>query len=192
MSAALILLWGCGTSDGLGAADKGGGAQAPLGCLDVPAEVRIGGSDVDEANRPIWVEMPEGSEQIMVHGPQGGWHIMASASVSHMATVENVGMIVTLDYAIRWPARDDAPLSFGHFQVALAPHDDDCGGYYAGMQGVLDVSALAEGEADTPPELLAGETLRLSMDAADREGRTAHDEIEILAALDPADRDTAE
>ncbi len=161
------------------------GDTAPLGCLDVGADVSAGSSGFDELDRPIWLEMPEGSEQIMVHGPQGGWHILGAADVRH------AGDIVTLQYAITWPARD-VRLSYGSFKVMLVPHDDGCGGTYAGMLGVLDVSDVKSGTDDTPPELLAGETLLVTMDAEDLSGRIAHDEVSVIAALDPADMDTAE
>ncbi|MSQ02648.1 MAG: hypothetical protein EXR71_12290 [Myxococcales bacterium] len=179
MSVLLLLLVGCPVpTDKL--ADT-----APVGCLDVDATVMAGSSDFDDLDRPIWVEMPEGSEQIMVHGPQGGWHILGAADVRH------AGQIVGLQYAITWPARD-VRLSYGNFKVMLVPHDDGCGGTYAGMLGVLDVADVKSGDADTPPELLAGETLLVTMDAEDLSGRTAHHELSVIAALDPADKDTAE
>ncbi len=179
MSVVLLLLVGCpGSTDKLG-------DTAPVGCLDVDATVLAGSSAFDELDRPIWVEMPAGSEQVMVHGPQGGWHILGAADVRH------AGDIVTLQYAITWPA-SDVRLSYGNFKVMLVPHDDGCGGTYAGMLGVLDVSDVKSGDADTPPELLAGETLTVSMDAEDLAGRTAHHEVSVIAALDPADMDTAD
>lgn len=184
MIAALLLL-ACGTVDSApGASDS----APPPGCLEVPAVVDVGGSAVDEDGRPIWVEMPAGSEQTMVHGPQGGWHILVSADTVHTAE------IVTLNLSIRWPAHDDAQVSFGSFKVMLVAHDDACGGTYAGMLGILDVSDLAVGDLDTPPEVLAGETLVVRIDATDVDGRTASDEVSIVAALDPVDLpgDTAE
>ncbi len=172
---------GCGADAALGAADTA--EVAPPGCLEVPATVALGGSGSDDLGRPTWTEMPAGSPQTMVHGPQGGWHILAGADVRH------AGDIVTLIYTIHWPAHDDAQVSYGNFKVMLVPHDDGCGGWYAGMYGILDVTALADGEADTPPELLGGETLLLRMQATDLEGRTATDEVEVIAALDPVDVD---
>ncbi|GDX79768.1 hypothetical protein LBMAG42_15790 [Deltaproteobacteria bacterium] len=168
---------GCGEEAALG---KDAADTAPLPCDERPASVAIGGSGTDELQRPIWTEMPEGSEQTMVHGPQGGWHILASADV------QSTDDIVTIEYTITWPARADAQLSYGSFRVMLVP-DARCGGYYAGMLGILDVSDLASGEADTPPELLAGETLSLTMNVIDLNGLTASDAVNIVAALDPDD-----
>lgn len=177
-----ILLLSFGLTGCSGEASLVGDATdtAPLACEDRPASVAIGGSGTDELQRPIWTEMPEGSEQTMVHGPQGGWHILASADV------QSTDDIVTIEYAISWPAQGDVQLSYGSFRVMLVP-DARCGGYYAGMLGILDVSAVASGEADTPPELLAGETLTLSMDIVDLNGLTASDAVNVIAALDPDD-----
>ena len=168
------------------ACDAGPGSEseladsAPASCAEQPASVRVGGSGLDAVGRPVWTEMPEGSQQIMVHGPQGGWHFLASADV------QSTHDIVTLDYRVSWPAREGAEVSFGSFRVMLVP-DDRCGGYYAGMLGVLDVSELVNGESDTPPEVLAGETLTIAMNVVDFDGLTAADSVNVIAALDPAD-----
>ncbi len=154
-------------------------------CFERDAGVEIGGSDVDADGRPLWIAMPEGSEQTMVHGPQGGWHLLASADVRSMEP------IVTLLYTVEWPARGDVELSRGQFRVMLVANDEGCGGVYAGMFGILDVSALHDDELDTPPELLAGEELRVRMESTDGEGRSASDSRLIRAALDPSDVDGA-
>lgn len=182
MIGALLLLSACGSAGSL-LSDKagGGGDTAPVGCFDVPAAVAVGGSELDAEGRPLWVAMPEGSAQTMVHGPQGGWHLLVSADTDHTED------IVTLDVSVLWPAHDDALLSYGSFKVMLVPHEDDCGGTFAGMLAILDVTALAEGDRDTPPELLAGETVLVRIDATDVDGRTARDEVSVVAALDPVD-----
>ncbi len=176
----ILGLVGCG--DEAGGPDDVLGDTAPFTCEGAPASVTIGGTGTDDSQLPIWVEMPEGSEQTMVHGPQGGWHILASADV------QGTDPIVTIRLQIFWPAHDDARLSDGLFRVMLVP-DTRCGGYYAGMFGILDVSEVAEGDANTPPELLAGEALKLTLDIVDLDGLTAHDEVSVIAALDPADVD---
>jgi hypothetical protein len=186
----LLLLGACGTSAGpAGKADSAAAVDtADLPCDQRTPTVTLGGSSVDELGRPIWTEMPEGSEQTMIHGPQGGWHILASADV------QSTDPIVTLVYTITWPAHDDAQLSWSSVQVMLVD-DDRCGGYYAGILGILDVSAVAEGDLDTPPELLAGEELVLHMDVTERYATsvTASDERHVIAVRDPADEpDTGE
>ena len=161
--------------------ESGGDDSAPASCFDAAASVQIGGSDVDGDGRPVWTEMPQGSGQVMVHGPQGGWHLLASADVGAMED------IVTLVYTVEWPSRGDVELSRGQFRVLLVANEAHCGGTYAGMYGVLDVKDVASGEADTPPELLAGEELRIRMVATDGAGRSATDTRLIVAELDPQD-----
>lgn len=182
MSGVLSLFGFLGCGDEAGAGDDLWKDTAPFTCDGAPASVTIGGTGTDDSQHPTWVEMPAGSEQTMVHGPQGGWHILASADV------QGTNPIVTIRYQVFWPAHDEARLSDGLFRVMLVP-DDRCGGYYAGMFGILDVSEVATGDANTPPELLAGETLRLTLDIVDLDGLTAHDEVSVVAGLDPADVD---
>jgi hypothetical protein len=174
----LLLLVLAACDSGPGDSDTESGA---VGCFDQAPTVTIGGSGVDAEGRPTWTPMDEGSEQVMVHGPQGGWHLLASADVHAME------QIVTLVYTVEWPARGDVELSRGSFRVMLVADESGCGGVYAGMLGVLDVSELVDGEANTPPELLAGETLRIRITATDGEGREAADTRSVIAALDPAD-----
>ena len=171
MIALLALLAACDGSE-----ESAASCEERCGC---DARVEVGGTSYDEVGRPIWVEMPEGSEQTMVHGPQGGWHVLAAAQVLGTADV------VSIEYSIQYPARE-VELSYGLFRVMLVS-DDDCGGYYPSMFGILDVSSIASGEADTPPELLAGESLLLRMDVDDGEGGVASDEVSVIAALDPED-----
>ncbi|MBM4368126.1 MAG: hypothetical protein FJ102_18085 [Deltaproteobacteria bacterium] len=152
------------------------GCTGACGC---EASVDVGGTSYDDDGRPIWVEMPAGSEQTMVHGPQGGWHVLAAARVQGTAEV------VSIEYTIEYPARE-AQLSYGLFRVMLVA-EGECGGYYPSMFGILDVAALAAGDADTPPELLGGEELLLRMDVDDGEGAKASDEVTVVAALDPQD-----
>lgn len=171
---ALLALLACDT-----AGDSGESGEPA--CFDAEPSVSVGASAVDADGRPIWVAMADSSEQVMVHGPQGGWHILASADVRSME------QIVTLVYTVSWPARGSAELSRGVFRVMLVPNEARCGGFYAGMLGVLDVSALAMGEADTPPELLAGEELLLRMEATDEAGRAASDSRTVIAVPDPVD-----
>lgn len=166
----LVLLTAC---DG-GAAQESA-CTAACGCEPT---VDVGGTSYDAEGRPIWVEMPRGSEQTMVHGPQGGWHVLAAAQV------EGTAEVVSIEYTIDYPERG-AQLSYGLFRVMLVA--TECGGYYPSMFGILDVSALAEGDADTPPELLAGEELVLRMDVDDGVGGKASDEVTVIAALDPQD-----
>jgi hypothetical protein len=74
------------------------------------------------------------------------------------------------------------------YQVQLVS-TGECGGYFPGMYGYLDVTDLAVGEADTPPELLAYDAVRMAMSVEDTRGRLGSATIEVIATPDPADLD---
>lgn len=178
---ALALGWsGCGGSS----ADQDSGACVPSAdaslapeCACAPASAEIGGGE--RAFEPL----DEGDALTMVHGPQGGWHVLASLRVRH--TLDIVDIAYTIDVVPDGPRVSEQP-----YRVQLVD-EGDCAGVYPGLYGYLDVTALVDGESDTPPELLAGRTLRLTLSATDAEGRTASDTLEGIATLDPIDAPSA-
>jgi hypothetical protein len=105
--------------------------------------------------------------------------------------------IVEIDYKIR-DIDSNVIVSDNHYRVALVM-DGECSGYYPGMYGYLDVSELAVGDMDTPPELLAQHTLEMTMSANDcplskdqqgicnRDERWSESVINVLAVKDPID-----
>lgn len=148
-------------------------------CASEEPAVEVGQTMTDDGGTQVFVAAEEGASSTIIHGPQGGWHILASARVT------NTDPIVTIHYTVT--VGDDGPIvSDNTYRVQLV-EDGECAGYYPGMYGYLDVSALAVGDADTPPELLAGETLTLVMEVSDVNGRTAQDTLHVVATLDPAD-----
>ena len=167
MVALISLLLACGGGDG-----SRDGNQSDLPCLERDPIVTIGTGAYE------WEDLAAGDGLVMVHGPQGGWHMLGSV---HVTSTEP---IVEVRYTIE--AAGAALISENFYRVALVP-DGDCAGYYTGMYGYLDVSALAEGDADTPPELLAYETLTLRMEVEDAAGRSGATATEVVAQPDPAD-----
>lgn len=137
--------------------------------------VEIGAGDV------AWVALAADAEAVMVHGPQGGWHILWSARVA--------GFEPTLQ--LRGILRDQASstvVSDMTYHVAQAPLDG-CVGESIGHYGYLDVAGLAVGSLDTPPELLVGHALLLRVEASDFIGTSAASEVVVIAAPDPTDVD---
>ncbi|MFZ5478670.1 MAG: hypothetical protein ACOZNI_18000 [Myxococcota bacterium] len=178
MTLLLATLAGCdGTGpDGPNGCDVPDDTELDEACACEEPAVRIGGGeDTFEA-------VEDGSPAIMVHGPQGGWHVLGSA------WFENLTELVTIDYWIDVPSLG-ATVVDNAYRVVMV-RDGTCAGYYPGMYGYLDVSDLAEGEADTPPEILAGLEMVLHMNVEDSEGRTASDELSVVATPDPVDVDT--
>ena len=135
--------------------------------------------------------LEEGEEVIMVHGPQGGWHMLGSIQLF------NTFPIVEIDFTIT-DIESGALISKNYYRVGLLM-EDDCNGYYPGMYGYLNVQDIAQEELNTPPELLGGHQLEMEMISNDctesqneqgicvREDRWSSNRIRVTAALDPID-----
>lgn len=121
----------------------------------------------------------EGQAVTMVHGPQGGWHVLASARLGNLAP------IVLIHYSITDVA-SGVVVSDNNYRVLMV-QDSECFGFYPGMYGYLVVSDLIDGESDTPPELLAGRELLLQMEVTDTDERVATDTLTVVAEKDPVD-----
>lgn len=145
----------------------------PADCLCDDATLEVGGGAL------TFEPLAEGSPVTMVHGPQGGWHVLASARFTNLHAIVGIEYVITV-------AADGTVISDNFYRVQMV-RDVECGGFYPGMYGYLDVRALATGDRDTPPELLADVPLVLSLTATDTEGRVATDTIDVVAALDPVD-----
>ena len=167
--------------------DTGENAQEEFGCGERNTHVTIGSGEFE------WEDLTANDEVVMVHGPQGGWHMLGSIRLSGSE------QIVEIDYTIRDIA-SNVIVSDNHYRVALVM-DGECQGYYPGMYGYLNVTDLAVGDLDTPPELLAQNTLEMVMKANDcpvskdeqglcsRDERWAENSISVLAVKDPIDID---
>ena len=164
----LLLLLGCPVGNDLAASCTDTGA-----CACDSASVEVGGGDVE------FIPLTDGADATMVHGPQGGWHVLGSARMSNFSPIVRIHYTVTVEAT-------GAIVADNNYRVEMRT-DGECSGYYAGMYGYLDVRELADGELDTPPELLAGQELRLTMEVADEQGAAATDSLMVIAALDPMD-----
>jgi hypothetical protein len=151
--------------------DTGG----PVDCKDLPPRVEVGTGETEF--RPLLALEPV----VMVHGPQGGWHMLGSVRV------HNMDPIVEVHFTIH-DEPSGVQISDNTYRVAVV-QDRECTGYYPGMYGYLDVSALATGGITTPPGLLAGHPMLLTMAVTDYSGLTATEERRVVAQLDPIDMD---
>jgi len=154
-----------------------------------------GGDDTGqgcEAGTAVWVGGGEqrfeavtpGDPRTMVHGPQGGWHILGSVRMAGFSDV------VSIHYQIRADTYDGAMVSDNTYRVQSLPDPDAPGDqYYPGLYGYLDVSGIAQGELDTPPELLSYQPVTLSMAVTDTEGRCGQAQLGVQAVPDDQDLD---
>ena len=130
-------------------------------------------------------------EVTMVHGPQGGWHMLGSIRLT------NIHPIVEIDFTIT-DIDSGVLVSSNYYRVGLLM-EDDCQGYYPGMYGYMNVQELEYEEQDTPPELLGDHLLLMEMKSNDctesqnqqgicnRSERWAEGSMTVTAALDPID-----
>ena len=154
-------------------------------CFDAIPSIEMG-----EGERTFEL-FEEPYESMMIHGPQGGWHILASLQIHGMMD------IVEVQYTIEHLATG-VLVSDNNYRLAVIS-EGECTGYYPGMYGYLSVSPLYDGELDTPPEILGGERLRIQFRVNDcnanqeaagdcvRDERWVETSLEVLATLDPVD-----
>jgi hypothetical protein len=127
-----------------------------------------------------FTSLSEGDPVVMVHGPQGGWHVECGVRFEGLGTpIDLHWWIDDLGTGVRV---SESWLTVQPWSVA----DDPCAGDFTGMYGFLDVDELAEGELDSPPELLVGAELSIALEATGTEG-SATAEVVVLAEPDPAD-----
>jgi hypothetical protein len=136
-------------------------------------------------------ELEPEQDVTMVHGPQGGWHMLGSIRLF------NTAPIVEIDFTIT-DIESGIVVSDNHYRVGLLM-EDDCTGYYPGMYAYLNVQDLAGSDGGTPPEVLGDHQVRMFMRTNDctlsqdeegscvRENRWAEGSFIVNAALDPVD-----
>lgn len=154
-------------------------------CTDLEPSLNVGTGERE------FETLAEGDEVMMVHGPQGGWHMLGSIQLF------NTSPIVEIDFTIT-DTVSGAVVSSNYYRVGLLM-EDECNGYYPGMYGYLNIQELVHEELDTPPELLGGHELVMEMKSNDctesqneqgvctRENRWSSNKIRVTAALDPID-----
>jgi len=152
------------------------GCAAPSDpCFDTEAWATIGTGENQ------WEDLNEGDPVTMVHGPQGGWHVLGSVRAGQM------GPYVDIHYTIT-DVKSGTLVANNLYKVGLQM-DEECSGLFPGMYAYLDVTELAVGEMDTPPELLAYHQLELTMNISNEYGHEVLETLRVIAQLDPMDMD---
>lgn len=184
-TAGLLLLLACsgttedtGKSSGEGAGTSGndGSDGTDLGCFADPASVEVGTGDSD------FEVIESGAAITMVHGPQGGWHMLGSVRTHNMSEIVRVHFTVTHD-------ESGVVVADNTYNVATIYDEAACVGVYPGMYGYLDVRELATGERDSPAELMAYDTVSFCMTVTDEDARVAEACLDVTATPDPSDLD---
>ncbi|MCB9766161.1 MAG: hypothetical protein H6739_40670 [Alphaproteobacteria bacterium] len=124
--------------------------------------------------------MEDGAVVHQTHGPQGGWHLLTAARLEHTRDVVEILTWMT-DAETGKRGTDDLI-----YRVRLVP-GEQCEGTYPNMYLYLDASELAEGEADTPPEVMACRYFDIHMCMTDSGGRDLCTEKRVFLKPDPSD-----
>jgi hypothetical protein len=128
-----------------------------------------------------WQDLSPGDEVTMVHGPQGGWHILGSVRIDDMSPNVEIHYTIT-----------DVPsglvVSDNEYFVQQVPLSG-CKGEVVGRYGYLNLyDDLVSGEADTPWELLACHELTLTMAIDDPNwDKSVEASLDAIAVPDPSD-----
>lgn len=153
--------------------DSGSADDTGWSCADEGPHLEVGtGEEAYEA-------LTSGDPVTMVHGPQGGWHVLGSVRIWNMAPIVDIHFVVT-------SLTHDAVVADNRYRVATVV-EGDCTGLFWGMYGYLDVHEIAEGEMDTPPELLAYHDLEYQMTVSDMAGTEVAATMRVKAVPDPMD-----
>lgn len=147
------------------------------GCAAGDPCVEVGNGDTSHA------PLADGDHVVMVHGPQGGWHVWGSLETANMSDI--VSIHFTID------VKDTgARVSDNNYNVQMVAGG---GGYvYYGLFGFLNADDPATSDVvEIPPDVLAGKTFNICMDVTDANDstKTANDCVEVVADPDPCDLD---
>lgn len=149
------------------------GDVEPLPCEEREPSIEIGTGDV------TFEPLSENEPVVMVHGPQGGWHMLGSVRTHSMHNVIEVHFTVT-------DLESSVVVADNRYRVAVV-EDGDCTGYYPGMYGYLNVADLVTEHASRPPEVLGYKIVQMRMEVVDYEGRSVTETLMVTAQPDPVD-----
>jgi hypothetical protein len=147
------------------------------GCAAEPPEPAVDLGTGEVAFQPL----VEGGEILVVHGPQGGYHLLGS--------VRTVGLVAGDPDALSSP--DNPTVTFrawlgdvdltrtGPYVQGLDPRADDPDGYTHEMVGRLCILDIADDDD------LAGQTVRFEVEVAAADGVTRADARELVVQKDP-------
>jgi hypothetical protein len=142
-------------------------------CTETPPAVELGNGETAH------VALTGGEQVVMVHGPQGGWHVWLSLALT------NLGPDVDVRITLVDLTRDEAMTELRY--TLWIPAEEGCVAELAGLAGFLPYDDLDTPADETPPEWRACDTFRMCVDVVDADGRSAEDCAEVVAIPDPAD-----
>ena len=116
---------------------------------------------------------------VVVHGPQGGWHITGAVRAT------GIGQIARIRYTIEH-IESGVFVTDYDYNVAMVM-EDDCVGTFTNMIGFITVSEMEGGDALLPPDLLEDQELRITMEVDDFGERSVVSSVIVVGERDPID-----
>lgn len=154
---------------GQGPAGQGDSGAPPGPCSAGDASVALG------TGQTTFESIDDGDSVVVINGPQGGQHILASVRTWNMTSVAMVHLTVRR-------AQDDSVVSDQLYRLQFFPQEDagegDCAWLYPGMYGYLGFVTGPDDDAD----FLWREAL-MSIEVTDNNGRSASDEVRVVPEL---------
>ena len=138
----------------------------PHPCEDKTPRIEIGTGELD------FEVLEDGAALEIIHGPQGGWHLVGSVQALYLTSPVHIHYEIFNAEGVR--------VSDSTFYVGLV-FPDQCMTYYPGMYGILDISGMDLPSSTTPPDVLAGTSVRLRMEVTDYKNVSVHDEVWVDA-----------
>ncbi len=161
------------------ATDVAPGTRAPAGTLDPgcacdPPAVEAGTGVL------TFAPLEDGDDLAMVHGPQGGWHLVGAVRLENFRSVVDVSVQAWIG---------EVPITSELTYRNVLEPDGVCAGTLLDLYLYLDTHWLVgAGEpSGTPAELMACRTATLELCALDSDGRQGCDAVDVVVQPDRTD-----
>jgi len=138
---------------------------------------------------PTIVEVGEGEEEfesledgdsvMLVHGPQGGWHVTGAVRAT------GFGQIARLHYSVQ-DLESGVYVTDYSYNVAMVM-EDECVGTFFNLIGFVTIAELGGGDELIPPDLLEGNELEMKIIVENFNGRVGEASVTVIAERDPQD-----
>ena len=120
-----------------------------------------------------------GDRVVIVHGPQGGWHITGAVRAT------GIGQIGRIRFTIEH-ADSGVFVTDYSYNVAMVM-EDECTGTFTNMVGFITISEMEGGDSFIPPDLLEDEELLITMEVDDFGDRSVTRSVTVVGERDPMD-----
>lgn len=144
-------------------------------CMIDPTIVVVGEGEEE------FLALEDGASVMIVHGPQGGWHITGAVRAT------GFGQIARLHYTIEDLVSGVFVTDYT-YNVAMVM-EDDCVGSFYNLTGFVSVAELGGGGGVIPPDLLEGHELQMTIHVENFSDRIGEASVVVVGERDPTDFD---